>query len=358
MPITLIRMESGCKPKPTKKGSDHGQMKAFRVRCAMSFLRREHPAIILAPMEGVTDAPFREFITRTGFYDYCVSEFIRVSSHALPPRAFLRHIPELRNGSKTASGIPVQVQILGGDPDRMALSALAAIEAGAIGIDLNFGCPAPTVNRHDGGATLLKFPHRIEAIVRAVRDAVPAHFPVSAKMRLGFDDPSAIDENVKRAEQGGASWITIHGRTKTQGYIPPAYWKPIGQAARGVSIPVVANGELWTIQDLNRCREETGLKHFMIGRGALAVPGFALMARKELGLSILEMKSPLRIPNQPEPSAWADFFTDYSKVQPSGSRLKQLARYLHTKGSIHWWDQVKTMGSTEEILRFLAQRPL
>ncbi len=324
----------------------------------MSFLSRDLPAIILAPMEGVTDAPFREFITRTGFYDYCVSEFIRVSSHPLPPRAFLRHIPELRHGSKTASNIPVQVQILGGDPSRMAQTALAAIEAGAIGIDLNFGCPAPTVNRHDGGATLLKFPHRIEAIVRAVRDAVPEKYPVSAKMRLGFDAPTAIDENVKRAEQGGASWITIHGRTKIQGYTPPAYWKPIGQAARGVSIPVVANGELWTLEDLRRCQEETGLRHFMIGRGALAVPGFASLARQALGLPILEMKSQLMIPTSTEPAAWADFFTDYSKVQPAGSRLKQLARYLHTKGSITWWDQVKTLGSTEEILGFLTNRAL
>lgn len=320
----------------------------------MSFLNPDRPAIILAPMEGVTDAPFREFITRTGFYDYCVSEFIRVSSHPLPPKVFRNEVPELRNESKTPAGIPVQVQILGGHPERMALSALAAIEAGAIGIDLNFGCPAPTVNRNDGGATLLKYPERLEAIVRAVRDAVPSRYPVSAKMRLGFDDPSAIDENVKRAEQGGAAWITIHGRTKTQGYTPPAYWKPIGKAARGVSIPVVANGELWSSEDLRRCQEETGSKHFMIGRGALAVPGFALQAREALGLPMLDLKNPLSIPKSPEPGAWSGFFGEYSSVQPSPSRLKQLARYLHTKGSIHWWDQVKTMGSTEEILRFLA----
>jgi len=264
----------------------------------MSFLNPDRPAIILAPMEGVTDAPFREFITRTGFYDYCVSEFIRVSSHPLPPKVFRNEVPELRNESKTPAGIPVQVQILGGHPERMALSALAAID--------------------------------------------------------GFDDPAAIDENVKRAEQGGAAWITIHGRTKTQGYTPPAYWKPIGKAARGVSIPVVANGELWSSEDLRRCQEETGSKHFMIGRGALAVPGFALQAREALGLPMLDLKNPLSIPKSPEPGAWSAFFGEYSSVQPSPSRLKQLARYLHTKGSIHWWDQVKTMGSTEEILRFLA----
>jgi tRNA-dihydrouridine synthase C len=237
----------------------------------------------------------------------------------------------------------------------MALSARAAIEAGAMGIDLNFGCPAPTVNRHDGGATLLKFPHRIEAIVRAVRDAVPSKFPVSAKMRLGFDDPSAIDENVKRAEQGGASWITIHGRTKTQGYTPPAYWEPIGRAARGISIPVVANGELWTLQDLKRCQDATGSIHYMIGRGALAVPRFALDLRLALGLDAIPTPAPLELPKAGHRTEWARVFRAYLEVQPTQNRLKQWARYLHSKNTIDWWDEIKTLQSSDEILEHLSK---
>ena len=250
------------------------------------FLKHDTPAVILAPMEGVTDAPFREFITRTGYYDYCVSEFVRVSGNVLNTKVFKRHIPELLNGSRTKAGTSVQIQLLGGDPDRLAESALNAIDAGAMGIDLNFGCPAPTVNRHDGGATLLQYPDRLENIIRTVRDRVPSHLPVSAKMRLGFADPEAIYENAKRAEQAGANWITIHGRTKTQGYIPPAYWKPIGKVKQSVSIPVVANGEIWSIEDFKKCREETGCIHFMIGRGALARPTLAKEMRKELGLNL------------------------------------------------------------------------
>jgi tRNA-dihydrouridine synthase C len=103
----------------------------------------------------------REFLTRTGLFDYCVSEFIRVSGHVVPAKVFHRDVPEVAHFSKTSSGIPVQVQLLGGDPIRLAESALEAIDAGACGIDLNFGCPAPTVNRHDGGATLLKYPERL-----------------------------------------------------------------------------------------------------------------------------------------------------------------------------------------------------
>jgi tRNA-dihydrouridine synthase C len=309
-------------------------------------------------MEGVTDAPMREFITRSGVFDWCVSEFIRVSIQALPAKTFLKHVPELKSSSLTSSGVPVQVQILGGDPGRMAESAAAAIEAGALGIDLNFGCPAPTVNRNDGGATLLKHPHRIEGIVRAVRDAVPARFPVSAKMRLGFDDPSAIDENARRAEQGGASWITIHGRTKTQGYTPPAYWEPIGRVRRALSIPVVANGELWTIEDFRRCREQSGAIHFMLGRGALASPHLAGEIRCELGLGRIKTPAPLefpRISGEPEDrAAWGIFFEDYARVQPSENRLKQWARYLHSRKNIGWWDEVKGMGSTAEILKHLS----
>ena len=323
----------------------------------MSFLKPNQPAVILAPMEGVTDAPFREFITRTGYYDYCVSEFVRVSLHPLPAKSFYHHAPEIRTQSLTSSLIPVQVQLLGGDPGRLTESALNAIQAGATGIDLNFGCPAPTVNRHDGGATLLQYPERIEGIVRAIRDAVPAQYPVSAKLRLGFQDPEAIHENAKRVEQGGANWITIHGRTKFQGYIPPAYWKPIGEVKRALSIPVVANGEIWTIEDFRRCREETGSIHFMIGRGALACPNLAREMRKELGLSVIETPNPIRFPETMAPALWAETFREYAKVQPSEKRIKQWVRYLSSKQDVYWWEEIKSLQSVTQILNHLEQLP-
>jgi tRNA-dihydrouridine synthase C len=306
-------------------------------------------------MEGVTDAPFRSFITRSGGFDYCVSEFIRVSGHPVPEHVFRRDVPELADGSKTAAGVPVQIQILGGDPGRMAESARNAVRAGALGVDINFGCPAPTVNRNDGGATLLQYPERIEGIVRAVREAVPRELPVSAKLRLGFNDPEAIYENAKRAQAGGAAWITIHGRTKTQGYIPPAYWKPIGAVAKTLSIPVVANGEIWSLEDFRRCREDSGAIHFMLGRGALAVPGLALQIRKELGLAPAGTRADLDFPDLPGGRAWQEVFRKYSEVQPSEKRVKQWARYLHSRNTIDWWDGIKGLGSTSEILTHLGR---
>lgn len=221
-------------------------------------------------MEGVIDAPMREFLTERGGINLCVTEFIRVSQDVPSARVFYRHVPELRSSGLTASGVPVQVQLLGGNPERLALAASQAVELGAVAIDLNFGCPAPTVNRHDGGAALLRFPLRIREIVEAVRKAVPSAVPVSAKLRLGWDSKTAIHENSERAAEAGASWITIHGRTKVDGYRPPADWAPIAEVRKRLKIPIVANGDIWSVEDFRRCRDATGCEHFMLGRGALA----------------------------------------------------------------------------------------
>ena len=242
------------------------------------------PAVILAPMEGLTDAPMRAVQGETGAFTFAVAEFLRISIAVPGKGAFCRHVPELRAGARTASGLPVQVQLLGGHPGRMAQSAVVACQAGAQAIDINFGCPAPTVNKHDGGATLLKYPRRIREIVETMRAAVPPEIPVSAKLRLGWDSIEAIYENAEMAAEGGASWLTIHGRTREQGYRPPACWKPMRLVRERVGIPVVANGDIWTVQDFRRCREETGCDHFMLGRGALANPLLSHQIAGELGL--------------------------------------------------------------------------
>lgn len=241
------------------------------------------PALILAPMEGVVDAPMRALLTEEGGFRFCVSEFLRISQNVPSSPVYRKHVPELARGWRTPAGAPVLLQLLGGDAGRLAEAAALGCELGAPGVDLNFGCPAPTVNRHDGGATLLKYPQRIREIVRAVRAAVPREKPVSAKLRLGWDDPSVVLENAGMAAEGGASWVTLHGRTKVQGYQPPAYWGPIGEVRSRLGIPVVANGEIWTLEDFRRCREETGCEHFMIGRGALADTGLARRISAELG---------------------------------------------------------------------------
>ncbi len=227
--------------------------------------------LALAPMEGVTDDVMRELFASMGAVDYVVTEFVRVSEQVLSKRHLLREAPELQRGCRVA-GVPVHIQLLGGDAGRVAESARVAHELGAAWIDLNFGCPAPTVNRHDGGATLLKDPSRVRAVTAAVRAAVPAAVSVSAKVRLGWDDPDAIVEIARAVEEANASLLTVHGRTRTQGYAPPADWKRIGRARESVRIPVVANGDLASLEAVARCYDESGCTRFMLGRGALAQP--------------------------------------------------------------------------------------
>lgn len=232
--------------------------------------------LYLAPMEGVVDWTTREMISSIAALDEgvdeCVTEFIRVTKSLHPESVYYRYCPELKNASKTQKQVPVRVQLLGSDPEWMAVNALRAHQLGAAGIDLNFGCPAKTVNRHDGGAALLKTPERIYKVIDAVRKKVPITTPVSAKIRLGFEDRSQCLEIAAAVEAAGAERITIHCRTKVDGYRPPAYWEWIPKITSQVKIPVIANGEIWNLKDFKRCLETTGVHQFMIGRGAIQNP--------------------------------------------------------------------------------------
>jgi len=321
------------------------------------WVKNGKPALFLAPMEGVTDAPMRALMSELGGFTHTVTEFLRVSQTVLPKKLFPRHMVELHNGSRTPSGAPAILQLLGGNAERLALSAALAIEAGARGIDLNFGCPAPTVNSHDGGATLLKYPHRIEEIVRAVRDAVPAQFPVSAKIRLGWDTHDPAVENALRAEQGGASWIAIHGRTKMQGYMPPAHWGPIGDVKKRVSIPVIANGDIWTVADFEACRAQSGCEHFMLGRSALANPHLVHHVARALGLPHREVGL------SPTAAEWRALLSRFLEIsQPLSDnpfyglrRVKQWLRYAFQHGDFSGFEEVKLLQS-EAALRELLPR--
>ena len=236
--------------------------------------------IFLAPMDGLADSLLRDLLTRVGGYDGAVSEFLRVSGTPLPLRAFRRVCPELDNRSMTRSGTPVAVQLLGSHPERMAETAARLASLAPVGIDLNFGCPAPTVNRHGGGAMLLDDPELMQRIAEAVRRAVPPVIPVTAKMRLGVRDTVKTLECARALESGGVFSLVVHARTKTDAYRPPAYWEWIARVREAVAVPVIANGEIWSVADYNRCREVTGCSDVMVGRGAVADP---LLARRIRG---------------------------------------------------------------------------
>ena len=230
-------------------------------------------------MEGLLDATLRDALTSIGGVDLCVSEFIRITDQLLPARVFRRIVPELETASRTPAGVPVRAQLLGSDPACMADNAARLATLGPAGVDLNFGCPAPVVNRHRGGAVLLDEPDLVHAIVAAVRRAVPPDLPVSAKMRLGHRDASRMLDNAHAIAAAGASELVVHGRTKVEGYRPPAHWDQIGRIREAVPIPVVANGEIWTVDEAMRCLEQSGCDALMLGRGMVADPGLAWAVR-------------------------------------------------------------------------------
>ncbi len=235
---------------------------------------------ILAPMEGVIDYPMRRVLTGLNRYDCCVSEFIRVTDTVFPPRFFRREVPELAAGGRTEAGTPVWVQILGTDPEVVAGNARAAARCGALGVDLNFGCPSRFVHRSGGGAAMLRDPAGIGAVVRRTRDLLPPAVPLSVKIRLGWDDPAelgAIYENVVR---GGADRLVIHARTRRDGFRPgTARWDLIAPFAARREIVLVANGDVRDAASAAACMEASGCSRLMAGRGALAVPNLERVVR-------------------------------------------------------------------------------
>lgn len=225
------------------------------------------------------DWRMRDLVTAYGGYDLCVSEFIRVVDQLLPRRTYERLCPELTRNSTTGAGTPMRVQLLGQSPEHMAENAARAVSMGSPGVDLNFGCPAKTVNRHKGGAALLATPHLIHDIVCAVRARLDPGVPVTAKMRLGCEDAGLAIDNAHAIESAGATWLVVHGRTRAQGYRPPVDWEGIGRVADAVSMRVIANGDINSPADYRRVRAISGCRDVMVGRGVLATPNLATVLR-------------------------------------------------------------------------------
>lgn len=310
--------------------------------------------LILAPMEGLADFVLRDVLTRIGGFDGAVSEFVRVSGSVLPRRTYERLCPEVQNGCRTAAGTPMVIQLLGSDPELMGLNAVQAATLSPYGVDLNFGCPAKTVNKSGGGAMLLADPALLNRIVCAVRAAVPAAVPVSAKMRLGISDTSRAIDCAQALADGGVASLVVHARTKDDGYRPPAHWEWIARIAEAVSVPVVANGEVWTVEDWQRCRAVSGCDDVMIGRGAVADPFLARRIKGEVDAQ----------PSRDDWRALVPHIIDYwEKMQQrtwapnAPGRLKLLLSYFRRTWpeAIALYAAVRPLREPAEVTRVLAE---
>lgn len=309
--------------------------------------------IWLAPMEGVVDPVIRKLYSEIGGFDFMVTEFVRVTDRLNPKKTFLKFCPELNTQSLTELGTPVFIQLLGGQVEPMSENAKFAVKLGAKGIDINYGCPAKTVNRHDGGAAILKDPHRVYDITSGIRKSIPPHIPVSAKVRLGLDDKSLCEDIARATSDAGASWLTIHARTKKEGYRPPAHWEYIAKMREVSEIPVIANGDIWTKEDYSKCYNITQCPSVALGRGAMADPYLALKI-KNPNLSISKDEQWLEIKNKWLPKfimLSVDFKSEHYALVRTKQWLKLLSRNFPQAGDL--FEQIKRFKELPEAQSFL-----
>ncbi|QDU83576.1 tRNA-dihydrouridine synthase C [Planctomycetes bacterium Pla163] len=223
---------------------------------------------LLAPMEGVTDPVFRDLVSALHAprdLGGTFTEFVRVVGHALPVEKLAEALGARR------PHVPVGLQLMANRLEPLEGSVAGAFEAGAPIVDLNFGCPAKGTLRGCAGAALLDDPPRVEALVTSAVRAADGR-PVSAKIRAGGEDDRDLETLARAVEAGGAALLTVHCRTRREGYADTADWERLRRAVDAVSIPVCGNGGVDAHADLARVRAETGSAFAMIGRGALADP--------------------------------------------------------------------------------------
>lgn len=222
------------------------------------------PYLQLAPMEGVGDSCFRKAIASIGGFDEAVRDFLRV-----PTKAHVKSLSKVYCADELRP-IPLAAQIMGSDCDLMGAMAQELVLRGARRIDVNCGCPSSIVTGRNAGSSLLRDPNVLHQVAKSVVKAVS--IPVTVKMRSGYEDISLFKENLFAVQESGVAYMTLHPRTKVDGYGPPARWDLIAEAKSLLKIPVVGNGDILTVENALEMLRQTRCDALMIGRGAVVNP--------------------------------------------------------------------------------------
>jgi len=305
-------------------------------------VRLDNP-VILAPMSGVSDMPFRRLVKRLGA-GLVVSEMIA-------SQAMIRaNEKTLKMSSNCAEEHPIAVQLAGCEPDAMALAAKMNEDRGAAIIDINMGCPVKKVTKGDAGAALMKDEVLAGKIIEKVVGAVS--LPVTVKMRLGWDNANRNAGNLARiAEASGAVALTVHGRTRNQFYKGQADWQAIGEVKRAVSIPVVGNGDVTCFENATRLLEQSGADGVMIGRGCYGRPWFPGMVAKYLESGVIPASPTLSEQYQIVREHYEMMIEHYGKRGGVRIARKHLGWYSKgLPGSAEFRSEINHIDTAEEVV--------
>jgi tRNA-dihydrouridine synthase B len=220
--------------------------------------------VLQSPLSGVTDLVFRRLVRRYAPDSMMYTEMVNATG-----LHYVKQLPKIMEVDPNER--PISIQLFDCRPDFLAEAAVKAVAEGADTVDINMGCPVNKITKNGGGSSLLRQPEVAEAIVREVVNAI--NVPVTVKTRIGWSDKEiTILDFAKRMEDAGAKMITVHGRTRAQGYNGNARWEWIAKVKQIVSIPVIANGDIFSVAAAVKCLEETGADGVMCSRGTLGYP--------------------------------------------------------------------------------------
>lgn len=284
--------------------------------------------LYFAPMEGITDGAYRQVLQKAWpEWDYFCTDFLRIPRHGdYPAKKVLEHFGHSCFAAETLRH-KTGYQVLASDITEVGPTLQIIQEYGFRHLDLNLGCPSKKVNSHRGGAFLLSDRSALERLVTRIRKEFRGIFTV--KIRVGYLDDRDFEDNLRCLESCGVEAITIHGRTREELYKGRARWDYIQRAVDVCQIPIIGNGDVWTVDDIDEMFQQTGCHGIMIGRGALKTPWLATLYRKNIphneGFLIEERRRQLEV-------YFELLEKEYRKIPLSDEqilkRFKSLSRYL------------------------------
>jgi tRNA-dihydrouridine synthase B len=307
-----------------------------------SLLRGAAPLLALAPMQDVTTLEFMRVIARYGGPEVYWTEFFRVHGDSQPEKWILESI------TKNPTGRPVVAQMIGNDIPALVRNAKLLQQYPVAAIELNLGCPAPIVYRKCAGGGLLREPEKIDAILSALRAAVT--IPFTVKTRIGFESPAEFDTLLPIFAKYPIDLLTVHARTVKQMYRPGVRYDLIGQAARELKCPVLANGNIHSAAQVRQLLAETGVRGLMIGRGAIRNPWLFDQIRAEL------RSEKIKLPAGRDLLAyirelWENEITPGVKESAQVQRMKKFMNFIGDGVSENFLFEIRRATTTADFFR-------